>query len=70
MTPCVFTDPVNVGATQVKIISVTCTKHGTRAHATVYSDYDGVVSEMRNMIEAHCFEKFMRKQMGVEERAG
>lgn len=65
MTPCVFTDPVDVGSAQVKIILVTCTKHGTKAHAVAYSNRDQVVSAMHDRIEAHCFEKFMKAQMGT-----
>lgn len=69
MTPCVFTDPVNVGTNSegFAVFQVFCTRHNTVAVCSVlfYSGLDQAVIEMRNQIEAYCFEKFMKGQMGV-----
>lgn len=69
MTPCVFTDPVDVGTTEngFIIVRMVCTQHGAIAACSVFplANMDQVASEMRDQLEAHCFEKFMKEQMGT-----
>lgn len=71
MTPCVFTDPVVVGTTSdgcFSVINILCTKHNTIAACAVLFNLDQAVKEMKDRIEAHCFEKFMKSQMGILQK--
>lgn len=67
MTPCAFVGPEEIGHTPegFSIIRVACIEHGSYAACPVWWNLDGAVSEMRERLEAHCFEKFMKEQMGV-----